>query len=394
MRHTQPSFRQQRGIATLYFAVTMVVLVIGSALLTSKSVFVQQKVSNNNVRSSQAFEAAEAGMAVASLYLANNPDRDGDGIVDPVFDTDADQIGDSTTTAHANGFVTVTVQDLSVGNMRAFRVTSQGFSDDRSANQTIVQSFQRLDPLPNGPRNPLVTRGSMVIDGAATVLNPEGHSTIWSGNDVDLGSNNATATEIADPGQAGYPTCMYTPMTCTTVTTSNRTAVGLDVVEHDSTLAHMTAALLFEGFFGATPTNYRSTYVTLETDSASADDDLHLATNEVVWIEGDADLSAITVGCTVAVVGNNVCANENIEPSIVIINGDLSTQSTPHFYGIVFVMGDVDLSGNVTLDGALIVAGSTNSSSGSFDLTYNSGILDSTRDNGALGTPTGNWHDF
>ena len=81
------------------------------------------------------------------------------------------------------------------------------------------------------------------------------------------------------------------------------------------------------------------------------------------------------MGCTVAVAGNNVCAIENTEPSIVIINGDLSMQGTPHFYGIVFVMGDVDLSGNVTLDGALIVAGSTNSSSGSFDLTYTSGAV-------------------
>ena len=109
--------------------------------------------------------------------------------------------------------VTVTLTDLS-SNMTNIQIVATGRSDDGTAVRQITQTIMTINPLPNAPDNPVITRGSMVIGGSATVHNPEGHSTIWSGDDVDLGSNNSTATEIADSTQVSYPGCMYTPMTC------------------------------------------------------------------------------------------------------------------------------------------------------------------------------------
>jgi hypothetical protein len=58
-------------------------------------------VSANDFRSRQAFEAAESGLQMALAYIGSSGGADKDGIPgnDPVFDTNADGIGDSLTAA-------------------------------------------------------------------------------------------------------------------------------------------------------------------------------------------------------------------------------------------------------------------------------------------------------
>ena len=189
---------RQGGMATFLFCLLIVILVTYVAIYTSRSVLLEKTISNNDIRSKYAFEAAEAGIAAARRYLFADADRDDDDVVDPVFDTDADNIGDTNTSNIGNGSVVVTVTDLTVGvnPLSTLRVVAQGFSDDQSATRSITQIFSRLDPLPNEPGSPLVTKGNIVVNGSATITNPEGHSTIWSGGDVDLGSNNSTAPKL------------------------------------------------------------------------------------------------------------------------------------------------------------------------------------------------------
>ncbi|MFB3107027.1 MAG: PilX N-terminal domain-containing pilus assembly protein, partial [Pseudomonadales bacterium] len=387
---------RQGGIATLLFSLLVMILVTYVVLYTSGSVLLEQQIVNNDVRSKHAFEAAEAGIATAKKYLTIGADRDNDGTIDAVFDTNADDIGDSNTVAIGNGSVIVNTTDVSTGGtpMMTLRVTAQGFSDDRTATRTITQIFSKLDPLPNGPRNPLITRGNMVINGSATVTNPEGHSTIWSGGDVDLGSNNSTSTQIADMADSSYPGCRDVPMTCNTVASSSKVTVGLDVVEYDSSLANISPDEMFQSFFGATPIAYRNAMVTIETTGANAQTDVHLAMTEVIWIDGDASLNGGTIGCGTVVTGNNICPDADLAPSIVIIDGNLELSGTPHFYGLLYVRGDIDVTGNSTIHGAILVEGSTNNASGSLDIWFNSLVLEGTRAAGSLSTPTGSWKDF
>jgi hypothetical protein len=395
--------RRQAGMATLGATVILLVLVSAIALYTSRTVLFEQRISGNDFRSRQAFEAAESGLSIALAYIGSNggEDKDSNGVIDPVFDTNANGIGDTNTANFTDGSsVTVTV----TGAFPAFNVVSVGLSNDRTASRTVRSTGSTGDALPNTPDNPLTARGNVVIAGAATVFNPEGNSTIWSGAGVDLGSNNAAHTEIADPTDPGYPTCMDTAMTCDTTTSSNRTGVGLDVIEHDTSLSNLTAEETFENFFGMSMENYRESRVTLEVAaanvgnlaSATTNPGIQLAAGQVVWVEGNTTFSNNTTsGCTVVVVGNNFCPVANQDPSIIIIHGDLTANGTPNITGLLFVTGNFYLTGNMTNMGAIVVAGDfSNGSSGSLDVWYNSDVLDGTRDNGPLTGAPGSWRDW
>jgi hypothetical protein len=259
-----------------------------------------------------------------------------------------------------------------------------------------------VDALPNAPDNPLTTRGTVIINGSATVHNPEGHSTIWSGNDVELGGNNATSTNIANPTDPGYPSCMDTSMTCSTTRSSTKVAIGLDVIEYDSSLGNLTPEQMFQNFFGTSMANYRESRVSLDVLAANANNlatdatnpGVHLGAGEVIWVEGNTLLNKTTVGCEVPVIGNNTCPAASINPSVIIINGDLETSGTPHFYGLLYVVGDIIMSSSTNVMGAAIVSGDTSSTTGSLDIWFNSDILSQVRDNGPLAGAPGSWQDW
>jgi Tfp pilus assembly protein PilX len=389
--------KHQKGAATLVATLAVLLLITLIGTYSSRSVFTEQKIMNNEARSRQAFEAAEAGLAAALTYMSNGRDRDADGVLDAnVFDTTNDGIGDTNTGAVGTGRAIVTPTDLSGGSFNLIQVVSQGFSDDSTATRTITRIFAALNPLSNIPLNPLTTRGTTVINGSSTVVNPEGHTTIWSGRDVDLGSNNATHTEVPDATDPQYPTCMDTPRTCGTVSSSNKVIEGVDVIEQDSSLKNLSDSGFFENFLGMSPELYRQSMVTIDTVPANADVDVQLAANEVIWVEGDVTFdNNTTVGCTVVVTGSGVCAAANTKPSILIVNGDATFNGTPHVYGLVFVIGNMNVSGSTTIYGALMSAGElTNSTSGNLEIVYDSGILRQLRAIGPLASAAGSWRDF
>jgi Tfp pilus assembly protein PilX len=383
------------GAITL--AVSMGILVL-STLVTfsvSRAILMEQKITNNEGRAREAFEAAEAGLIEAMAYLRNDPDANANNVVDTnVLDSNGDGTADSTTRTIGTGSVTVAVTDIS-GNLTEFRVVAQGFSDDRSATRTIEQIMVTINPLPNAPQNPVVTRGSIIISGSATVHNPEGHSTIWSGDDIDLGSNNSTSTEVPDASDPDYPGCMDVPMSCDLVAASSRLMAGVDIIENDSSLGSLSPDEFFRNFFGISASTYRASMVTIDSTTATADTDVDLATNEVVWIEGDHEFGSVTVGCTTSVSGNNVCPTANTRPSIVIVNGDASFQGTPQFYGLLFVTGSLTMSGNTTVYGAVVAAGNaTSDTGGSLDVWFSSSVLGGTARAGASTGSAGTWKDF
>ncbi len=387
----------QRGVVTLTMSLIVLVLITLVVVAGSRTTLLEKKLTNNDNRSRQAFEAAEAGLAAAVDYLAGGRDRDGDGVLDGnVFDTTLDGIGDSDTADVGTGRVIVTPTDLSGGALATIQVVAQGFSDDSSATRTVSRIFQGLNPLPNMPDNPLTTRRATEVNGSATVINPEGRTTIWSGGDIDLGSNNSTHTEVPDATDPNYPSCMDTSRTCTTVSSSNKVTEGLDVIEQDANLGSLSSDDFFANYFGTSPEAYRSSLVTMETTPANANADVQLAVNEVIWIEGDVTFeNNTTVGCSIVVTGSNVCPGANTRPSLVIVNGDATFNGTPHFYGVVFVIGNIGIKGNTTVYGALLAGGEFgNETGGSLDLTYDSSLLGAIQNSGPLGTVAGSWRDF
>lgn len=389
------STKNNQGFVTLTISLILLIAVTLISMFSVKSISLENKIANNSYRSDIALQAAEASVASAFNYLSVDPDVDGDNAIDSVFDTDGDGIGDNNEMDISSARAVITVDDMSGGEMTLMQIRSTGFSDDNSARRVISLVVANVDPLPNTPDNPMTTRGAVVINGSATVHNPEGHSTIWSGNDIDMGSNNSTSTNVADPGDAGYPGCMDTPMTCDTVSSSNRLTAGLDIIEHDSSLGALTPKEMFINFFGLDPVTYRDSMISIDSTPGTVNDDAHLANYEVIWVEGDATISNITMGCTSAQNGASVCPVAEIKPSVLIINGDLELSGTAQFYGIVFVMGNLDASANATVHGAIISAGDlSNSAGGSLDVWYNSDILADLDRAGPLTGVAGSWRDI
>lgn len=387
--------RGQRGVLTLVVSLAILVLSTLVTFSVTKAILMEQKISNNEIRAKQAFEAAETGALEAMNYIDNGPNRNGDTAIDPVFDTNADGIGDSSTKTVGTGSVTVTTTDLSGGAMTSIRIVAQGFSDDRSATRTITQTSVTINPLPNAPENPVVAKGQVIIGGSATVHNPEGHSTIWSGGDVDLGSNNSTKTQVPDVNSATYPSCMNTPMSCTLADSSSRNLASVDVVENDSSLGSLSSAQFFQNFFGLPAATYRASMVTIDTTPGNFNTVADLAQYEVIWVSGDTTISGSTIGCTTSVTGNNVCPTANQRPCIVIIDGNASFTGTPHIYGILYVTGSLTMSGNATVHGAVVAAGdASNSGGGSLDIWYNGNILAATANAGNSTGSAGTWKDF
>ncbi|MGP1666642.1 MAG: hypothetical protein ACTS5I_12165, partial [Rhodanobacter sp.] len=247
-------------------------------------------------------------------------------------------------------------------DMTSVEITAVGFSDDRSATRTISQTLVTLNPLPNAPQNPVVTRGSFIIGGSATIHSPEGHSTIWSGGAVDLGSNNSTHSA--------------------------------DVIENDPALGSLSSEDFFLHFFGISPSTYRASMVTIDTTPADFNSDAELATHEVIWVEGDTTVQGNTIGCTTSVGGNNVCPTNHQKPTIIIIDGNATLTGTPHVYGMLFVTGTMSVSGSATVHGAAVAAVTSVNAGGSLDVRFNSSILAGSAVAGNSTGSAGSWKDF
>src|SRR5690606_1880416 len=111
-----------------------------------------------------------------------------------------------------------------------------------------------------------------------------------------------------------------------------------------------------QNFFGMRPQRYRSTLVSIDTAGTSAHAALHLAHDTVIWVEGNHSFTGATVGCTTSLSSNQRCPPASQGPSIVIVNGDANIAGPLHFYGMLFVFGELRLSAPLTLHGALASA--------------------------------------
>ncbi len=390
--------QRQRGVASLVISLILLVVITFVTLYTSKGVLTESRIATNEFRSRMAFEAAEAGgeSAIAAVgagwtIAADDTNIPADNDILPdcletasnnvIFDNDGDGAPDSNTMELFNGSTVVVTLTCEVTDEKMqYEITSVGRSDDLAATRTINQSLMIVPPLPNAPDNPLLTRGSVVIGGSATVSNPEGASTIWSGGDVNVGSNNATSTQIASPLDANYPDCLGGSVQCTSlVPSSTRDVTGLDIIESDSSLANLTDEEFFKNFFGVTPDVYRESRVTIETtDLASLDG----TAGEIIWVDGDVDMAA------------NHTYGTMDKPVIVIVDGDFSASGNNEFIGLLFVRGSIAGTGSVDVTGSAVVNGVNSGGGGSLDVVYNSRVLKSTYSYGRPAAGSGTWRDF
>jgi hypothetical protein len=127
--------------------------------------------------------------------------------------------------------------------------------------------------------------------------------------------------------------------------------------------------------------------------------DAQTATEQIIWVEGDATLVNTTrIGCGVGPADGlnpgEPCPADEIKPSILIIDGN-ATFDGPDILGLVYVTGNATITNSTDIQGAVIVGGALNNvTSASLDLVYNSDVLKSTRLGGNMIPVSGSWKDF
>lgn len=386
---------QQRGVATLVTALTILMLSTLVSFSLAQAVAMERRSANNEVRAQQAFAAAEAGISAALAYLGGEPDRDDDGHLDPVFDTNADGVGDTNAASVGAGGVELVLEDLSGGALTRIRLTARGFSDDRSARRTLTQTVLTLNPLPNAPMTPLTSGGGVVIAGAATLRNAQGHATLWSGAGLHVEASASLQTHVANPGAPDYPDCIALPSTCELVLASSGVAPGADIVDGDTALESLAADAFFTNVFGHDPATFEAALVTLATTPLEFHSVSELLGREVVWVQGDTELRDSTLGCTVRISGNEPCPDARRKPVLVIVDGDATLAGTSHIYGLLYTTGSLKVRGMATVHGAVVAAGAVVvAASGDLVLDFDAGILAELARAGVTTLQAGSWKDF
>lgn len=434
-------YRGQAGAVTLAMSLILLFLITLVTLGVTRNISIEKKFSNNDVRSSLAFEAAEAGVAAAFNYASGNGEVPlavvgGDIQLDEHVSNGVNQpspfyndtytykgvtyrvhSGETETGSYVVRIYSPEADDpdantpLTEISDRTYKIVSRGFSDDLSATRTISIIASRNQSLEEIAGNPLIAKGLVNSGGSLSVINPEGDTTIWSGDDVDLSSGNGTETEIPDPYVVDYPECMNTPLLCQTIDTSNKTlGPGPDVIEYDTNLSNLSTSDLFEKYFGATDVTAYAESDEVTHNTTADDPEINGLTESVIVLSdpsGVVQLNAGTyIGCPNSPPANKACpevdptVNPNPEEwpsvaSIVIINGDLEFNGNIHISGLLFVNGRViDGNGNLSVYGAMITGGVSNDVSGSIDITYHSGLLAQASLLGPSYAPPGGWRDF
>ena len=331
----------QRGFATLLTALIILVGITLITLFTARTTLMEQRMSANHYRSSQAFYAAQAALEIGIGYINQNGTGD---LLGKVFPPSGDPL------LQEYPFKTGATLTLnSPGD--CYQLIATGKSDDQIGRRIISQCVTTLDiSRGGGPEQPLISRSSVSLTGNASVINRYGNTTIWSGDPVTLGNSNSIKTYIRDAGTPLSASTAVLESTDSTVATqiisSSNLGIGFDIIESDPALSGLTADEFFDNTFVLS----RDEIKTLAQNAgqllpASDIADIDGLTG-LIWIEGDSHLSGGNIGT-------------RTQPAIVIFNGNAQITGNPIIHGLVYVCGQLTIAGTVSVVGASVVEGDT-----------------------------------
>ncbi len=356
-------------------------------------------MSANEVRHRQAFEAAQAGLDRAMIFVTTAPrgiDKNNDNVADA---------GPSETLPNGSKYFVAfcqpgtalptcpdtpgapTCSTPTPDNFNTPTVVACGWSDDNIARQFLTQSISTTSTILNAPTNPLTAKGAMNVGGSANVVNYFNNLTVWSGGPL-TSIGNAGKTFIRNPTvpppQLGT-TPPGEPNSCTTtanyVCVTDKNITGPDVIDNDPTLGNLASGELFKNYFGKSLSEFKSGLAPSQIISANNAGGLAGARGDTFFIEGDTVFPNATIGT-------------RERPVVLIVDGNVSFQGTPTIHGIVYVTGNVTGGGNPKIMGAMVVAGNI-SPTGSVDIIFDPFVSqNASYKTGTPGWITGSWRDW
>lgn len=357
---------RQGGAATLLVAVVLLISVTLVVLTTAQTVVTEQRIIANEQRAKQAFEAAAAGLSYGMGYFqANGADANGDDAIDTLL-----AAPDWTYVSGASGpSYRVRFVQVDAGSFDRVTIEAQGRSDDQSAIRSITETISGTPAVAHAPDNPLTSRGMVDLKGSGTITNPEGKSTIWSGDSF-------TATS------ASTKTYIYDVEVDALKQSTSSTNKGVDIVDNDPNLSTLTDDQYFQNFLGMMPSDYKDLMARKIIDpSTTSVTTLDGEKRTVIWVDGDAKFVSNTTIGTAA------------DPVILIVDGNMEGAGTVNVNGILFVTGNWSGSGNLEVRGAAVVKGDVDGT-GSLDVIFDSSLMDNLGTVGKAAAMPGTWRDW
>lgn len=378
----QFSVRNERGIALVVAIVALVVIgaIIAGTFFIST---LEQRTSYNTVQTTQAFEAAEAGMQQATANWDVNWNMLTAGTSSPTYTTSS--FGGS----YASYAYTVT--NL---NDQIFLITSKGTQN--GASQTLV-SLVRLVSTPVNVGAAVTAGGAAQVGGNATI---DGRDTIPAGwtrspacpHAPDMAGIRSSGTI----GTNGSPSIYGSP-----AKVQNDAGVTTDLFQSPFQQLKQSATLSFAGGNG------QGNYVTFtgiaptSTGSPAQCD----RTNVYNWGEpyrNGTYIAPCTGYAPVVYINGNAKFNSNGRgQGILLVEGDLAIAGGFQWVGLVIATGEVKTgNGNANVTGAILAQnaniGDQTSFSGTPVVSYSKCVLDFVMHASALGRPLAgrSWAQF
>ena len=399
MKTSSQNLKSQRGAASLFTSIILLVSITLVTLFTAKTVLMETKITADDYRTSQATAAAQAAMDQATAYYAidNKMDRNVTDTLDYTLaspmeitltsglqTTRAQYYFDNTTGNICNSLVT---------NFDKGLITATGWSDDGLAVRTITQCVSKSNLLAsNGPQQPFITQGSVGIAGNATLINRFNNSNLWAGG--NLGSAGAAFATYLRPAGTTASDLTWAeksggcPNPCSPGTASNnvrlisntKAGFGVDVIANDPTLGNKSATEMFAMFFGNNTKNDIKAFAAdegqLYTTTAEA-----AGKSSVIWVDGSG--SAPDIGLV-------------DDPALLVVDGDFTIGSNATIYGVIYVIGTLTINGSPDIYGTIISESGTTAGTGSPTIVFVPWFSgDSPIDSPAYPAPIpGSWKDW
>lgn len=374
-----------RGLATLTGVMVLLILVALLILVVARFTVSATKVTEADYRARDAQNAAEAGVAYGIAYLhanrarVNSTDTGGWMLAGSVRWTPCS--GTDTAVPCGNGvaalYSTETLKYANVANLvqpangahytlhyltaavggglavsPAITVIAEGESADGTAHAFVRQGVRAYGLFKRVPPAPVVSQGNVNLGGSLNIwTNPDGRGagqplSIWASGTVTL--DGATKT------------CGGTYPTCSPVL-SSKGHTDADILANDPAFP----ADLFDYFFDIAAVGidqFRNSVTLLSNCSTIA-----AQSSGVYWITGDCDMSSMS--SDIGTVAN---------PLVLIVDGDFRIGGNNRMTGLVYIKGagNIQLTGNPVLRGALVGERGINVGTGTVDIEYNSLVLD------------------
>jgi Tfp pilus assembly protein PilX len=362
------SLKKQSGISML--VLTVILLLSGTLIVmfAANHSIMQSKITSNQYRSQEAFEAAQAGLEFGISYLIQNnaaiTGSPSGGFIPTYTSTN------TTNVAMSNGsHFSIGYSNPTANNYNLILITSTGTSDDGTATRVVSQQVQYGSTLLSPGTFTLVSIGQMSLSGNTTVTNTNTNNTIEAGSSVAGSGNFKTVTSSGTNSTSGN--------------------FGSDITQNVASLANTSDADLFSDYFGMTEAQFQSKAVHTYNNSSNYATTLNGLSGTTVWINQSSGSANFSGNATIGTPSS---------PVLIVVNGNLNISGNFTLYGFMFVLGassaTTNLSGNITINGGMATTDNI-SASGNFTLTYDPSVLNNVQTaNSYYAKVPGSWKDF